>query len=85
MPVGEWLRGPLKGWAEDLLSHDRLKREGYFDAGRIGQLWQDHKLRRLDAGLALWAILMFQAWADNDLLSAPTVWLDQNGERTVGS
>jgi asparagine synthase (glutamine-hydrolysing) len=65
VPVGEWLRGPLKSWAEDLLSHDRLRREGYFDADRIGQLWQAHKLRRVDAGLALWAILMFQAWANN--------------------
>lgn len=65
VPVDEWLRGPLKAWAQDLLSPQRLTREGYFDAGQIGRLWHDHIARRRNAGMALWAILMFQAWLDN--------------------
>ena len=62
VPVGDWLRGPLRPWAEDLLGRDRLVRDGYFDAGPVARLWQDHLHRRRDAGNTLWAILMFQAW-----------------------
>jgi asparagine synthase (glutamine-hydrolysing) len=65
VPIGEWLRGPLASWADDLLGPERLARDGYFNPGRIVRLWQDHRSRRLDAGMALWAILMFQSWIDN--------------------
>ena len=64
MPLGAWLRGPLRDWAEALLDEARLTREGYFDAPRIRQRWKDHLSGRTESDQALWAILMFQAWLE---------------------
>lgn len=62
VPVAEWLRGPLKEWAEDMLSEDELHNSGLFEAGAVRKLWADFKARRADNHHALWAILMAQAW-----------------------
>jgi asparagine synthase (glutamine-hydrolysing) len=62
VPVGEWIKGPLRPWAEDLLEPSRLAAEGWFDATIIQRRWQDHLSGRRDSTPALWAILMFQAW-----------------------
>jgi asparagine synthase (glutamine-hydrolysing) len=62
IPIEDWLKGPLKEWAGDLLNADRLKREGFFDADRISQCWADHISDRQDFTASLWNILMFQAW-----------------------
>ena len=68
VPIGLWLRGPLKEWANDLLSSDRLKREGWFDAHVIQHHWQDHLKGRGNWGQQLWPVLMFQAWIDHQKL-----------------
>ena len=62
IPVGQWIRGPLRGWAEDLLSPAQLASEGWFDAGRVRRRWEDHLSGRRDSTNAIWAVLMFQAW-----------------------
>jgi len=62
VPVGVWLRGPLRDWAEDLLEPSRMSAEGWFDAAMVGSRWRDHLDGRRDSTQALWAILMFQAW-----------------------
>jgi len=62
IPVGEWLRGPLRPWAEELLEPRRMSQEGYFDARIVGRRWQEHLSGRRDSTAALWAVLMFQAW-----------------------
>lgn len=62
VPVGEWVRGPLRDWAEDLLSETRLRQEGYFDAEIVRRRWQAHLSGRSDSAQALWSLLMFQAW-----------------------
>jgi asparagine synthase (glutamine-hydrolysing) len=64
IPVGEWLRGPLRSWAEELLDERRLAREGWFDAAAVRRRWHDHLSGRRDSPPAIWAILMFQAWLD---------------------
>jgi len=61
-PMGDWLRGPLRDWAEDLLSEARLKREGVFKPQRIRERWQDHLLGRRNRQASLWVALVFQAW-----------------------
>jgi asparagine synthase (glutamine-hydrolysing) len=62
VPIGDWLRGPLRGWAESLLSEARLRREGFFDATVIRKRWNQHLSGRRDWQQALWNVLVFQAW-----------------------
>ena len=65
VPLGAWLRGPLRDWAEALLCESRLHREGYFRAKPIRQTWRQHLSGRIDHGAYLWNILMFQAWLES--------------------
>lgn len=62
VPVGEWIRGELRPWAEELLEPRRTAEEGWFDPDIVQRRWQDHVTGRRDSTQALWAILMFQAW-----------------------
>ncbi len=62
VPINEWLRGPLRGVAEELLALDRLKREGHFDAASVRSSWESFRDGRSHEGLAIWAIFLFQAW-----------------------
>jgi asparagine synthase (glutamine-hydrolysing) len=62
VPVGEWIRGPLRPWAEELLDKRRLAAEGWFDAAAVRARWDDHLSGSRESTPALWAILMFQAW-----------------------
>lgn len=64
IPLDEWLRGPLKGWASDLLAVDRLRHQGRFDAGRVQAVWAEHLHGQRNHGSWLWNVLMVQAWAD---------------------
>jgi asparagine synthase (glutamine-hydrolysing) len=69
-PVGEWLRGSLRDWAEELLGEARLRQEGFFEAAEIRESWQEHLSRKRDWASALWPVLMFQAWLEQQK-SAP--------------
>jgi asparagine synthase (glutamine-hydrolysing) len=62
VPIGDWLRGPLRDWAESLLDEARIRREGFFDARPIREKWDQHLSGRRDWQGPLWNILMFQAW-----------------------
>ena len=62
IPVGDWLRGPLRDWAEDLLEPARMRGEGYFDVDAVRRRWSQHLTGTRDSTAALWAILTFQAW-----------------------
>ena len=62
IPVGVWLRGPLREWAEDLLAESALKADGLFDPAVVRRRWASHLAGREDATQPLWAVLMFQAW-----------------------
>ncbi len=62
IPVGLWLRGPLRDWAEALLDDGRLRDEGYLDVAQTRRLWREHQDGARDWTSQLWNILMFQAW-----------------------
>jgi asparagine synthase (glutamine-hydrolysing) len=62
VPIGRWLRGPLRKWADGLLSRDELGRSGLLDPAPVARAWRDLQEGRSPAGPALWAVIMFQAW-----------------------
>jgi asparagine synthase (glutamine-hydrolysing) len=63
-PIAEWLRGPMREWADDLLDETRLRQEGFFDARQVRQKWREYLDQRRDWSPGLWHALMFQAWLD---------------------
>src|SRR2546425_3850930 len=62
VPLGEWLRGPLRPWAEELLDPTELQKQGIFDPAPIRQKWTEHLRGPRDRATQLWSVLMFQAW-----------------------
>ena len=62
IPVGEWVKGPLREWAEDLLDPARMAGEGFLDPAIVRRRWREHLSGRRDSTFAMWGILMFQAW-----------------------
>jgi asparagine synthase (glutamine-hydrolysing) len=62
VPVGAWLRGPLRGWAEDLHDPGRLRRQGLLRPEPVSQRWQAHLAGRGNGHDQLWTLLMLQAW-----------------------
>jgi asparagine synthase (glutamine-hydrolysing) len=61
-PVEDWLRGPLRDWAEDLLDPARLREQGLFEVAQVGSIWSQHLAGWRNHANLLWALLMFQAW-----------------------
>jgi asparagine synthase (glutamine-hydrolysing) len=62
VPLDEWLRGPLREWAEDLLSEQALSNHGHFYIEPIRAAWKEHLLGLSNQQFPLWNVLMFQAW-----------------------
>lgn len=65
IPLGEWLRQPLRDWAEALLEPSRLRSQGYLDAAKVERTWHQHLSGNYDRSPYLWNVLMFQAWLAN--------------------
>jgi asparagine synthase (glutamine-hydrolysing) len=61
-PIADWLRGPLRAWASDLLAPECVNQAGFLNAAKITAVWQEHLLGRSDRSSILWGVLMFQAW-----------------------
>jgi asparagine synthase (glutamine-hydrolysing) len=61
-PIADWLRGPLKDWAEDLLDPAAMRADDVFDPAPIQQKWREHQSGRRNWQYALWNVLMFQEW-----------------------
>jgi asparagine synthase (glutamine-hydrolysing) len=65
VPIGEWLRGPLKDWADDILAVDRIHRGGYLDAQWVSKRWADHRAGNGNWQYLLWDVLMFESWRES--------------------
>lgn len=63
-PIGEWIRGALVDWAEQLLMPARLAGQSAFDPSAVGRLWRQHRMGQADHGRSLWPVLMFSAWRE---------------------
>lgn len=62
IPMDLWLRGPLREWAEDRLSTERLRSDGFFNVARIRKRWEEHLSGHRNWQHALWTVLFFQDW-----------------------
>jgi asparagine synthase (glutamine-hydrolysing) len=62
IPVGDWIRGPLRPWAEDLLSPASLGRDGLLDPAPIREAWAEHLSGARDWTFRLWIVLMLMSW-----------------------
>lgn len=62
VPVGRWLRGPLRSWADDLLDPALVKEQGLLDPGEVESRWVAHRQGQSDLTEQIWPLLMFQAW-----------------------
>lgn len=66
VPLGDWLRGPLRDWASNLLDPARIRQQGFFHADQINRIWAEHLHGKRNWQHHLWSVLMFQAWVDNE-------------------
>lgn len=66
VPIGDWLRGPLKDWSDNLLDKNRLKKEGYLNSEIVSKMWREHLDGSRDRTNEIWNILMFQLWLENE-------------------
>jgi asparagine synthase (glutamine-hydrolysing) len=78
IPLAEWLRGPLRSTAAELLLSERARHRGYFDAGAVRSLWAQHDRRQRDRAHQIWTLMMLELWHRMFLdqtppLSAPRV------------
>ena len=64
VPLGIWLRGPLRDWAESLLSVERLEAGGLVNPVPVRALWRRHLNGEVNAEYPIWGVLMLQAWQD---------------------
>jgi asparagine synthase (glutamine-hydrolysing) len=65
VPISLWLRGPMREWAESLLSVKRIHEDGYLNQQLIRQKWSEHLSGARNWSRELWEVLMFQAWLEN--------------------
>ena len=62
LPIGAWLRGTLRSWAEELLDEQSRTSRDLLDSGVIRRKWAEHINHKHNWGQQLWNVLMFQAW-----------------------
>jgi asparagine synthase (glutamine-hydrolysing) len=62
IPLGSWLRGPLRDWAEGLLDPATIRQQGLLDPAPIRAKWEEHLAARNDWNFYLWGVLMLQSW-----------------------
>jgi asparagine synthase (glutamine-hydrolysing) len=74
VPLGDWLRGPLRPWAEDLLAERKLREGGYLRPQAVREVWAQHLAGWRDRRFLLWNLLCFQAWLDGGMGTQPGSW-----------
>ena len=70
-PIGEWLRGPLAPLADGLLTDNRLRDRGIFNAAEVSRLWTEHRTGRADHRHRLWQLIMLELWFRQFIDRAP--------------
>jgi asparagine synthase (glutamine-hydrolysing) len=65
IPVGQWLRGDLREWAEHLLDEKTIREQGILDPVPARRMLREHLSGEHDRNAYLWGLLMFQAWTES--------------------
>jgi len=68
VPVGEWIKSPLRDWAENLLDRSKMNQQGILNTEYIHSIWEQHKSNQVDHRFFMWKVLMFQAWLEENEL-----------------
>ena len=69
-PIGQWLRGPLREWAEARISERALLDLGLFNPVPVRRVWEAHLAGKVDASSNLWSVILLQDWLQNAELAA---------------
>ncbi len=80
VPLGDWLKGPLREWASDLLAPAKLSHDGFFDPDRVQRLWQRHLSGAESNATGLWNILMVCLWSKRWLAPSPSLAKSLSGD-----
>lgn len=62
IPIGEWFRGPLKGFLYETLQYNSIFAKRYLRAAVIKEMLEKHISRRKDYAFQLWSLLMLELW-----------------------
>lgn len=73
VPIGLWLRGPLRDWAQGLLDMHRIRNDGLMDSRSVQASWQEHLTGQRDRSRYLWSVLMVQSWLDANRHVSPSL------------
>ena len=66
VPTGDWIKGPLREWTEDLLDMKSIQEQGLLNAKMVQERWNEHQSGRKDWSYSIWVLLMLQAWIRNN-------------------
>ena len=62
VPLTAWFRADPWSYSAEILLDDSVRAAGFFDVHAIAALLERHRRGTIDAGEAIWALLMFELW-----------------------
>ena len=69
MPIGDWLRGPLKSFASDILFDSSLKSINIINHDALKNLWTDHNKKKYDHSFQIWSLISLAVWLKKNKIS----------------